>query len=158
MLYAYGLRLIKDDEHVRDIIHDLFIKLYTKPGIVKDSGTIKAYLLMSLRNACVNHGIYSSKHVDISGMDSFHIQFRMEDDSLEDKEEREVAERKVKDILDGLTPRQREIIYLRFLHQMEYEDISRVMNLSGQAARNLISRTIGYIRKRQGGVKLIVIF
>jgi RNA polymerase sigma factor (sigma-70 family) len=146
-LFAYGLRLRVSEEYVRDIIQELFLKLYTKPEIIKEPETLKAYLFMSFRNACINHEIYLRKHIDISNINTFDLQFGIEDTSIEEKEEEEYTRQKVKEILDSLTPRQREIIYLRFLHQMEYEEISRIMNLSGQAARNLIYRAIDSIRK-----------
>lgn len=148
-LFSYGLRLKLEEEYVRDIIQELFLKLYTKPEMIKDPATVKAYLFMSFRNACINHEIYSQKHVDISSIDSFDIQFSIENTSIEDEEEKEDIRQKVKNILDSLTPRQREIIYLRFLHQMEYKEISEIMNLSGQAARNLIHRAIDNIRKNR---------
>ncbi|MDR1091997.1 MAG: sigma-70 family RNA polymerase sigma factor [Prevotella sp.] len=146
-LFAYGLRLRVSEEYVRDIIQELFLKLYTKPEIIKEPETLRAYLFMSFRNACINHEMYSRKHVDISNINTFDLQFSIENTSIEEEEEKEYTRQKVKEILDDLTPRQREIIYLRFLHQMEYEEISRIMNLSGQAARNLIHRAIDSIRK-----------
>ena len=46
-----------------------------------------------------------------------------------------------------MTPRQKEIIYLRFLHQKEYEEIAQIMDMSEQAARNLTYRAMEKIRK-----------
>ncbi len=150
-LYAYGLRFRIDDEYISDIIHEIFIKLYTKPERIKDPATIKAYLFMAFRNAYLNHSHYLQKHVGLHQTDSFDLQFKIEDTFLEDREEKENLRLRIEKILGSLTPRQREIIYLRFLHQMDYDEITKVMDLSGQAARNLIYRAIQSIRKNNTG-------
>ena len=65
----------------------------------------------------------------------------------------------IKRILDGLTPRQREIIYLRFLHQMDYKEIAVIMNLSEQAARNLTHRAMDKLRKENDtGFLILILF
>ena len=50
-------------------------------------------------------------------------------------------------ILKGLTGRQKEIIYLRFVHEMSFEEISEIMEINIQSARNLLTRSMEKIRK-----------
>lgn len=50
--------------------------------------------------------------------------------------------------LSFLTPRQREAIYLRFYHDMNYEEIATVMTISSHAARNLIYEALKLLRSR----------
>jgi RNA polymerase sigma factor (sigma-70 family) len=147
-LYAYGLKFTRDDEQIRDIIQDLFAKLYEKPDLVTNADTLQAFLFASFRNACINHAQYALRHVDIQTVPDFDLPFEVTGDLLEDQEEEEQVHRRVESILNSLTPRQREIIYLRFLHELDYDEISRIMHLSNQAARNLIHRAITYIRKK----------
>ncbi len=49
--------------------------------------------------------------------------------------------------MDKLSARQREIIYLRFYHNMSYEEISDVMQINYQVCRNLLSQAIKSLRK-----------
>jgi RNA polymerase sigma factor (sigma-70 family) len=76
---------------------------------------------------------------------------------LEDEEERNEIKEKIDAILKSLTPRQKEIIYLRFLQQMEYDEIAKIMNMSEQAARNLLHRALENARKNNTGLVLFIL-
>ncbi|MDL2303217.1 MULTISPECIES: sigma-70 family RNA polymerase sigma factor [unclassified Dysgonomonas] len=161
MLYSYGLSFQITEELVRDIIQDLFVKLYTKPDLIKNFATIKPFLLASMRNACINTIKANKKYSGLEKIESFELNFTVDENRVEQKEEQDRINTLVTKVLSQLTVRQKEIIYLRFLHQMDYEEISRVMNLSEQAARNLTYRAFSKIRKNSSdydlGIFLILI-
>ena len=50
-------------------------------------------------------------------------------------------------MLRGLTGRQKEIIYLRFIHEMSFDEISEIMEINIQSARNLLVRSMEKLRK-----------
>ncbi|MDR2469154.1 MAG: sigma-70 family RNA polymerase sigma factor [Tannerella sp.] len=146
-LYTYGLKFVLDVEQVRDVIQELFTKLYAKPGLVTNADTLQAFLFASFRNACLNLAGQAYRRVDIQQFFDFDFLFEVDADSFEVREAEEENRRQIERILSGLTPRQRKIIYLRFMDQLEYDEIARIMNLSVQAARNLIHRAIKQARK-----------
>jgi len=156
MLYAYGMRLQMDEDQVRDIIHDMFVKLYSTPSIITVSTTIKPFLLVSMRNAFINIKKKEQKLVDIENI-TFDFRFAVENEFWE-KDEKIRAKEKVERIIEPLTPRQKEIIYLRFLHQMEYDEIAKIMDISEQAARNLVYRTVARMRKENINGCLFLVF
>ncbi len=41
-----------------------------------------------------------------------------------------------------LTPRQREVIYYRFIEELSYDDICQIMGLNYQSAYNLLQRSL----------------
>lgn len=145
ILYSYGQALQIEEGQIRDIIQDIFLKIYSSPSIIKNSSTIRSLLLVSLRNAYINHKKKQKKITNLDDAD-FVFQYSVEN-SFGDEEEQRQVKAEVDSIMEKLTPRQKEIIYLRFLHQMSYEEISQIMNMSEQAARNLIYRAVERIRK-----------
>ncbi|MDL2214632.1 sigma-70 family RNA polymerase sigma factor [Dysgonomonas sp. OttesenSCG-928-M03] len=159
-LYTYGLSFKIHEEQVRDIIQDLFIKLYTNPKLVKDTSTIKPFLLKAMRNSCLNILKAEQRLLNMNSIECFEIKYSIKEDLIENKEKEDHIKSVIDRILSQITPRQREIIYLRFLHQMEYEEIARIMNLSEQSARNLTHRAIEKIRKDNSDYEflLFVIF
>jgi len=157
-LYSYGLSLGMEDEKIRDIIQEIFMKLYSKPDLITDPSTLKSFLFVSVRNAFINHEKFRKKHLYIVQLDNFDMQYSVDDSVVEDEEERKIIKAKVESIMKILTPRQKEIIYLRFLHQMEYEEIASIMNLSEQSARNLTARAIDKMRKNNSGTILLIVF
>lgn len=147
MLYSYGLSFKISEEYVRDIIQDLFLKLYSRPQLVKDATTLRPFLFTAMRNSCINSVKVTQRHAKLDNIEDFDLNFSVNENIIEDKEEQDNVKALIKKILASVTVRQREIIYLRFLHQMEYEEISEIMNMTEQAARNLIYRAMEKIRK-----------
>lgn len=156
-LYSYGIGLGMKNEQVRDVIQELFLKLYSQPDLIKNTSTIQSFLFKSIRNAFINLEKDKQRYLDIKHIEDFEIKYSINENIIEDKEEREQIKLKIKNILDSLTPRQKEIIYLRFLHQMEYEEIAKIMSLSEQAARNLIHRALEKLRKDKNEYFILLI-
>lgn len=156
-LYSYGISLGLENESIRDIVQDLFIKLYTNPHLIKNPSTIRSFLFVSVRNAFINYIKFKQKHLNYQQLDNFEFPYSVENTQLEDEEELKIIKIKVDLIINTLTPRQKEIIYLRFLQQMEYEEIAKIMDMSEQAARNLIYRAIEKARKNSTDVSLFLI-
>lgn len=146
-LYSYGISLGMDNELIDDVIQELFVKLYTRPQLIKDFSTIQAFLFVSVRNAFVNHEKQRKKYLYLDEFENFELSYSVENTQIEEQEELDALKEKIRKIIDGLTPRQKEIIYLRFLHQKEYEEIAQIMEMSEQAARNLTYRAMEKIRK-----------
>ncbi|WP_347022183.1 RNA polymerase sigma factor, partial [Bacteroides ovatus] len=57
--------------------------------------------------------------------------------------------------LKGLTGRQKEIIYLRFVHEMSFEEISEIMEINIQSARNLLTRSMEKLRKEVSSTTIL---
>ncbi len=70
--------------------------------------------------------------------------------SIEDEiimqEDSEEIRLKVENVLSRLTNRQREVIYLRYVQEYSYQEISDIMQISVAASRNLVSKSISKIR------------
>ena len=47
-----------------------------------------------------------------------------------------------------LSPRQKEAIYLKFVSELSYEELAKVMQLNYQSARNLVSQTSGQLSEK----------
>ncbi|GAB6123644.1 RNA polymerase sigma factor [Dysgonomonas termitidis] len=156
ILYSYGMGLGMDSQQVRDIIQDIFIRLYTNSDLINDLYTIKPFLLRSVRNAFLNIKKTENRHTDFEQI-NFELRYSIITDDIEDTEKQEHLKLRIKNILSVLTPRQKEIIYLRFIHQMDYEEISQIMSLSGQAARNLLHRAITKARENDNNKDLLIL-
>ena len=146
-LYSYGISLGMDSELIDDIIQELFVKLYTRPQLIKDFSTIQEFLYAAMRNAFVNHEKQRKKYLYLDEFENFELPYFVENTQIEDEEELKALKEKIHRIINSLTPRQKEIIYLRFFHQKEYEEIAQIMDMSEQAARNLTYRAMEKIRK-----------
>jgi RNA polymerase sigma factor (sigma-70 family) len=59
-------------------------------------------------------------------------------------------------VLNGLPPRQREIMYLRFYENLDFENISQIMEISKQSVHNLLQKA--YKNFRAEWVVLLIAF
>jgi len=69
------------------------------------------------------------------------------EDELIMKEDAEEIRQKVENVLNRLTNHQREIIYLRYIQELSYEEIAEIMHISVEASRNLISKSLTKLRR-----------
>jgi RNA polymerase sigma-70 factor (ECF subfamily) len=137
-LYAYGIKLIPFPNLVRDQIQDLFINIWQTREGLGDVYNLKAYLFVSLRRK-----ILISKKVklrtnpidDVSEEDKQTLVF--EPNEFIDKEfvSAGVKEQLIKN-LNSLPANQREIIFLRFYHQLTYREIADVIHIREQSIKN----------------------
>jgi|AGTN01.1.fsa_nt_gi RNA polymerase sigma factor, sigma-70 family len=143
-LYAYGISLGGEKEVVKDAIQDIFLKIYFEVKNFSSIDHLKYFLLKSLKNRLYN--IYKSAAVSTTtgiskDIPSFSITTTVLDQII-DEEDRTIIQQQIEDLLSKLTPRQKEAIYLRFIQELEYEEIAEIMNITQHAARKLISRSL----------------
>lgn len=146
-LFAYGVALNFEREAVKDAIQEVFYKLHLHKQRLKNVCNLKHYLLRILKNHLLNH--YRSQ-VETNEINSNEITFSIHTtvlDELIDKEEQIQLRNRINKLLQVLTNRQREAIYLRFIQEMEYEEIGILLEMTPQASRKLVSRAIKRMRE-----------
>lgn len=145
-LFSYGMGLGFEREVIKDAIQDVFLKLLSNTKILKEVTNVKFYLLRSLKNRLLdihkNKIIYNE--IDAEGLE-FSIKVSVLDDLIE-KEDREILEHRIQNLLSNLTNRQREAISLRYMHEMEYEEIALLLEMTPKATRKLVSRAMERLR------------
>lgn len=159
-LYSYALYLGFDEESAMDAIHDVFYKLCIQHASLDEIKNLKYYLFRSLRNRLIDHKRttreFTSSSVPIQHLHSregsdtgnplpFHLNVTVEDELIQ-KEDAEEIRQKVENVLNRLTDRQREVIYLRYIQECSYEEISEIIQISVAASRNLVSKSIVKLR------------
>lgn len=159
-LYLYALHLGFNEESVMDAIHDVFYKLCTQHASLDEINNLKFYLFRSLRNRLIDHKrttkefasssipvhhLHSQERSDAGNTIPFHLNVTVEDELIQ-KEDAEEIRQKVENVLNRLTDRQREVIYLRYIQECSYEEIAEIMQISVAASRNLVSKSIVKLR------------
>ncbi|MDR2497089.1 MAG: sigma-70 family RNA polymerase sigma factor [Tannerellaceae bacterium] len=151
VLYRYGQHLTSDGEMIKDCIQEVFANLYRSRKSLPTPANVKVYLIVSLKNSLLRRmhreSVYDRNKDAHSG--GFLLEPGVEERFIDDESQRAVEEKIVR-LLAVLTPRQREIMYYRYIQEMEFEEICSVMELSYQSAQNLIQRSMKRIRESFG--------
>ena len=133
-------------ELLEDNIHDLFIELWqskSNPEIL----SVKAYLLKAIKYKLYRQFRKNVPSAD-AGVIGEEIGFVFSHDHfIAEQETQAQVNRRVTHAVNALPNRQKEIIYLKIYHGLKYEEISEVMNINYQAARNLFSQAIKSLRE-----------
>jgi len=148
-LFRYGLRLSKGNDNItKDCIQDLFLKLWKNRANLSNAISIKPYLFKALR-----HHIFDSldlhkpfNPIDNDDISTLEIEYSHEDfliSSQIDDDKR----KKVILVLNQLSPRQREAIYLRYFENLDFNSIAQIMNMNIQSVRNTMARGIQSMRE-----------
>jgi len=151
-LFSYGLHLGFEAGLVKDAIHNVFHKLLIN-NKVNFSADAKPYLLKSVRNELLDEYKRQKNYLNYDKLNEllpFNLEVNAEDVLLE-KEFATHLEQKINTVLKSLTPRQREIIYLRYTQDYSYKQISEILNISVPACRNLILKALKQLRKNNAG-------
>ena len=152
-LLNYGLRLHNSLSTVEDCLQDLFIELWHYRARLTQPASVRFYLLKGLRNKIKAQ--FKREQLWVSSLDddaegwflqhSFSTEPSAEQRLVEldlDAARREL----VQQALQALTPRQREVLYLRYFNDLSYEQICEVMNINYQAARSQVYQALRVLR------------
>jgi len=146
-LFKYGCNFTQDDGLVKDCIHDVFIDLSKYRSGLGTTNNIKLYLYKSLKRKIIRS---LSKGAIFGTLDPekvpFHYAISIEDDLIDNEFELQRYLLLDKAMLT-LSPRQKEAIYLKFVSDLSYEELSEVMKLNYQSARNLVFRGLEKLRE-----------
>jgi RNA polymerase sigma factor (sigma-70 family) len=145
-LYRYGMKFVSDEAFVKDCIQDLFVKMYNNRASLSATSNPKFYLLLSLKNIIIDALAKNSRLVYLPPEELPFIANQYVAGHDETDNEEEIKE-KFEQALSGLSPRQKEAIYLRFQMDLSYEEISQLLGVNYQSVRNLIHRAISKIRE-----------
>lgn len=147
LLYDYGRRITSNNQLVEDAIQDVFINIikYRKSiGYVKN---VKGYLVSSFRRQLLLD-IEKTKKLIFSEQlpENFFDYFVSPDDETSDQEQKELMFLAIKESVDSLTSKQKEILYLRFESGISYEDMAEMLDISVESCYKSIYRTVKALR------------
>ncbi|RGN50952.1 MULTISPECIES: RNA polymerase sigma factor [unclassified Bacteroides] len=150
ILFNYGCKLTTDRELLKDCIHDVFVKIYTKQAELNHIENFKSYLFISLKNRLCDE---IRKRVYVSDAEVEELNPVSHDDvenNYLNQEREQVNNCLVKRLLNQLSPRQREALTLYYIEERKYEDICEIMNMNYQSVRNLMHRGLSKLKSIAG--------
>ena len=142
-LLKYGRKFSRNDQVIEDCIQDLFIELWKNREGLGMTDSIQRYLLVSLRRKVIRQMDKSKKRV--SDTEPTELDFEVViavDQKLIALELSEERAEQVKAAMENLSKRQKEVIYLKYVSGLDYEDIGEIMDLNYQSVRNLVSNAL----------------
>jgi RNA polymerase sigma factor (sigma-70 family) len=152
-LVQYGSKFTINSEMLEDCIQELFTELWQNKSQTQVH-SVKAYLFKSLK-----YKLYRARQRKAPG--SFNEQhsealFELSHETLLVGQEHDAEKTaRVIQALGQLSNRQKEIIYLKFYQDLSYDEVSDIMNINYQVARNLLYQSIKSLKKLLTGLSIL---
>ncbi|NIG53092.1 RNA polymerase sigma factor [Chitinophaga sp. Cy-1792] len=147
-LYEYAIRFHADQDLVKDVIQELFIKLWTNRDTLSNDVDLRPYLFVALRSTLYNR-LRPRRNVTLVPFDKdqhdFLANFSYEQAYIK-KEQVQEQQKQLTDALNQLNSRQKEIIYLRYFEELDYDQIGQIMEISVKGAYKLAARALKSMR------------
>jgi len=141
-------------EVAEDLTSDVFHKALEKIGSFDgEKGTWSAWLYRIARNRVIDH--YRTTKTAVPLEDIFEVGV---DDRTAEALDATRALKQVKDYLETLSPKQREIITLRVWEEKSYREIAEIIGGSEDSVKMAFSRIIRELREKCGPVSLSLVF
>lgn len=148
-LFNYGSKFSDDDELVKDVIQELFLKLWDKRSNLSNDVNPKAYLTASLRRALHRKIQSGSRFTNYSEVNEIERFFDMEisvEEKLIEKEQTKNLAFLIAANLSALPARQKEVVYLKFFQDLSRDEISETMHITPQTVSNLLQLALKKLR------------
>ena len=143
-LYRVAFYILEQECEAKDAVQELYLKLWQKKDALDGVSAPKAYSITLLKNLCIDR-IRQSRKV-ICGAELP----QADDDGREEKRmhDRERLEG-VAELIEGLPEKQREVLLMRTVEELDYDEISRRTGMNQIMLRVLISKARKSLRQNE---------
>lgn len=156
-MYRYGMSLVAVSESfVLDCIHDVFTELWAKRDRLSTPDNTRYYLLRSLKNR-IMHLLERKERPLTPLLETDYDALWAEPDTelLDALETADNQQQRLQRLIAQLPPRQQEALKLRFVENMNYDQIGAILAVNQQSAKNLVFRAIEKLRRLIISISLI---
>lgn len=145
-MFGYGVKICSNPEMVKDCIQELFRDLWERRENLTHIESPNVYLFVSLRRNILRKRKVRRKSSDLEAhMEGNFIQFGREELIIRD-EVKFQQKKKLRQALNQLSDRQREVIYLHFYNGMSYKEIEMILSIKRQSVHNHMYRAMETLR------------
>jgi RNA polymerase sigma factor (sigma-70 family) len=158
-LFNYGHKFSMDDHLIEDTLQDLFVKLWKNRDNIKETDSVRNYLYKSFRRVLLRKLDVEQRKHSFSALEEG-LDWSQElgyDQLLISRERLETIRKNLVAALAKMSPRQREIIHLRYYEEMEYEEIAALMQLSVSSTYKLVYKAIDTLRSHLSRTDLLLL-
>jgi len=158
-LYNYGAKFSTDKDLIKECIQELFVAIWTKRDSVGNPEHIKNYLYKSFRNLLLKKTTQLQKNHSFDETENYEFNVSLNiEEALIDGERRQKITEQLQLTISGLTPRQKEAIFLKFYEQLSYEEVAEVMGITVKATYKIMARSLDFLKDNLSKEDLLLLY
>lgn len=162
LLTGYGLHMTDDLQIIEDSLHDVFVWIWNNRKKLEIKYSLKSYLIKAVRTTIVHTLKKQNKHISIASLehgeepaDGIIFNNSVETEYIRAENNKSTAE-KVLNMLENLSPKQKELVYLRYYQDMSFKEIAALMNISIKGCYKLMGRAIDGLRQKNNYISILI--
>ncbi len=142
-LLRFATLFLKDEHGAKDVVQDVFLKLWQKRDTLDEVDNIEAFAMRMTRNRCIDV-IRANKTVMMDAETKRQLQQKTVDVHV--KVEISESAKQIEMLIERLPDVQRTVMQLRDIKQLEYNEIAELTGLTANAIRVNLSRARKKVR------------
>jgi RNA polymerase sigma factor (sigma-70 family) len=154
--YNYGLKFTKEITIVEDAIQEVLLSMWMDRSKIAMLQNPAGYFFTSFRNNLILKIKNQSKQLPLE-MAEWEPDFARETILVNQEFDSEIQQ-KLQSVLDTLTSRQREAIFLRFYEGLPYEDVAQALGISVKATYKIVARGLLQLREKMSLPMFLLLF
>ncbi|MCK5233050.1 MAG: sigma-70 family RNA polymerase sigma factor [Desulfobulbaceae bacterium] len=150
-IYNLALNYLKVPEEAKDITQDIFITAYRSLSMLRDDSKFSAWLYQIAVNHCRNRlkklqrrGFFTSRSLDNPEQPIY----LSNDDSPERQIEQKDRTRIVRKAIAAMPEAEKEVLIMRDLQEMTYEEISEVLGVPLGTVKSKLNRARNALKNK----------
>jgi len=141
-LLVYGKSITSDEQAIEDTIQELFLSFWQKKEQLVLKASLENYLFISFRNNLfrkLKRNPTVQLHEGILQLPDSKVSYEQEE--------------KLNKLLELLPAHQKEVLFLRYYKNKSYQEISEILGINYQVARNFSFRAVKFLKKKMLKIK-----
>lgn len=143
-VFALTLRMCRNSEDAAEAAQEAFLASWQGLAFFRGDASFSTWLYRLTSNACVDLMRREGRHWDAAGpsLDDGELNLDIPDRTASPQEaaERSELRAQIEEGLRALSPEHREVLVLREMHQLSYEEIGAALSLDLGTVKSRISR------------------
>ena len=133
--------LVRDYSVAQDIVQEAFVRVWLSPRTPREINAFRPWLYKTVVNLARDHQRRQTRWARLR------FGRAASADPMDVAEGREV-DAELGDAIRGLSPREREAVYIRFFEDAPFDEVGRIIGVRTGTARVLVHRALAKLRRR----------
>jgi RNA polymerase sigma factor (sigma-70 family) len=139
-LLRYVNLFVKETEEAKDLTQEILTKIFQGLSAFKNKGRFEAWFFIVARRTIIDS--HRKKQLKTYSYDNDKL-----DEAANKQHQQSEKSQTTQELLITLPNNEREILQLRFLEGLSYQEIAKAVNMSQGSVRNAVSRAIKRIQE-----------
>ncbi len=148
-LYSFAYQFTSCEERAKDLVQDVFIKVWKRREKWKINRSVKAYLFKAIRNSAINHINKRGRRSEVREIFS-REEFQNIKDSVGFGHEEDDLIDQIWNAVEAMPKRRRRVFILYHRNGLSYDEISDVLDISRKTVENHMGLALKDIRAQIG--------